>query len=61
MCDILNVIVIILMVVALVTIIIYNVYETISANIYYKECKKAHEEYLGELKQILKDSDVDEK
>lgn len=45
----LDIIVWVLMCIALVMCIIYNVYEIIQSHKYYKNCKQAHQEYLEEL------------
>ena len=50
----LDTIVKVLMCIALIACIIYNVYEIIQAHRYYKNCKKAHEEYLEELINTFK-------
>lgn len=42
------------MCIALVVFIIYNVHEIVETHKYYKQCKKAHEEYLEELIDNLK-------
>lgn len=50
----LDTIVKVLMCIALVICIIYNIYEIIQAHKYYKNCKKAHQEYLEKLIDNLK-------
>lgn len=45
----LDTIVNVLMCIALIICIIYNIYEIIQAHKYYKNCEKAHQDYLEEL------------
>lgn len=54
MCSDLEIILKILMCIALVVFIIYNVHEIVATHKYYKQCEKAHKEYLEKLIDNLK-------